>query len=101
MLRDNNKTDVIVVGAGPAGVACAITLARAGKEVVLIERGTFAGSKNVFGGAIYTQPTKEIFPNFETEAPVERRNIAHNFIILGENDSNTREKSDEIISENV
>lgn len=89
MLRDYNKTDVIVVGAGPAGVSCAITLARAGKEVVLIERGTFAGSKNVFGGAIYTQPTKEIFPNFETEAPVERRNIAHNFMILGEEDSTT------------
>ena len=47
MLRDYNKTDVIVVGAGPAGVSCAITLAKAGKEVVLIERGTFAGSKNV------------------------------------------------------
>ena len=89
MLNKNNKTDVIVVGAGPAGIACAITLARAGKNVVLIERGTFAGSKNVFGGAIYTQPTKEIFPNFETEAPLERHNIAHNFIILGEEDSTT------------
>ena len=89
MLRDYNKTDVIVVGAGPAGVSCAITLAKAGKEVVLIERGTFAGSKNVFGGAIYTQPTKEIFPNFETEAPIERRNIEHKFMILGEEDSTT------------
>lgn len=89
MLKENNKTDVIVVGAGPSGVACAITLARAGKEVVLIERGLFAGSKNVFGGAIYTQPTKEIFPNFEQEAPIERRNIEHNFMILGEKDSTT------------
>lgn len=88
-MHTNNKTDVIVVGAGPAGVSCAITLARAGKEVVLIERGMFAGSKNVFGGAIYTQATKEIFPNFETEAPVERRNIEHNFAILGESDSTT------------
>ena len=87
MLNKSNKTDVIVVGAGPAGIACAITLARAGKEVVLIERGLFAGSKNVFGGAIYTKPTKEIFPNFEQEAPLERRNITHNFMILGENDS--------------
>ena len=89
MITEKNKTDVIVVGAGPAGISCAVTLARAGKEVVLIERGLFAGSKNVFGGAIYTQPTKEIFPNFEAEAPVERRNIAHNFMILGENDSTT------------
>ena len=86
-MLSSNKTDVIVVGAGPAGIACAITLARAGKEVVLIERGLFAGSKNVFGGAIYTKPTKEIFPNFEQEAPLERRNITHNFMILGEEDS--------------
>ena len=87
MLTRENKTDVIIVGAGPAGIACGITLARAGKEVVIIERGLFAGSKNVFGGAIYTKPTLEIFPNFETEAPVERRNIEHNFAILGEEDS--------------
>lgn len=89
MLKQENKTDVIVVGAGPAGIACAITLARSGKEVVLIERGMFAGSKNVFGGAIYTQPTKEIFPNFESEAPVERRTVIHNYSILGEQDSTT------------
>ena len=89
MLKQENKTDVIVVGAGPAGIACAITLARSGKEVVLIERGMFAGSKNVFGGAIYTQPTKEIFPNFESEAPVERRTVVHNYSILGEQDSTT------------
>ncbi len=87
MLKKENKTEVIVVGAGPGGVACAITLARAGKEVVLIERGLFAGSKNVFGGAIYTEATKEIFPNFEQEAPLERRNIEHNYLILGEQDS--------------
>lgn len=89
MQNIENKTDVIVVGAGPSGIACAITLARAGKEVVLIERGMFSGSKNVFGGAIYTQPTKEIFPNFEEEAPLERRNIEHNYILMGEADSTT------------
>lgn len=89
MLKRENKTDVIIVGAGPAGISCAITLAKAGKEVILIERGLFAGSKNVFGGAIYTEATKEIFPNFETEAPIERRNIEHNFAILGEEDSTT------------
>ena len=87
MLTPDNKAEVIVVGAGPAGISCAITIARAGKQVILIERGLFAGSKNVFGGAIYTQPTKELFPNFETEAPLERRNIEHKFMILGEDDS--------------
>ena len=87
MVDCSAKIDVIVVGAGPAGISCAITLARAGKGVVLIERGSFAGSKNVFGGAIYTQPTKEIFPDFETSAPLERRNVEHRFAILGELDS--------------
>ena len=82
-----NKTEVIVVGGGPAGIACAVTVARAGHEVVLIERGSFAGSKNVFGGAIYAQPTREIFPDFEKDAPIERLNVAHKFAILGEDDS--------------
>lgn len=81
-----HKTQVIVVGGGPAGISCAITLARAGKEVIVIERGKFSGSKNVFGGAIYTQPTREIFPNFEQTAPLERRNVEHKYAILGEND---------------
>jgi len=85
-MTDINKTDVIVVGAGPAGISCAITIARAGKNVVLIERGKFAGSKNVFGGAIYAQPTREIFPNFETEAPIERKTIEHKYALLGEDD---------------
>ncbi len=89
MITDDNKTDVIIVGGGPAGVSCAITLANAGKDVVLIERGLFAGAKNMFGGAIYTKAVKEIFPNFETEAPIERRTVAHNFMILGEKDSTT------------
>ena len=86
MENSDNKTQVIVVGAGPAGIACAVTIARAGKEVVLIERGKFSGSKNVFGGAIYAQPTREIFPDFEATAPLERRNIEHKFASLGEND---------------
>lgn len=64
MVQDENKTEVIVVGGGPAGISCAVTIARAGKNVVLIERGKFSGSKNVFGGAIYAQPTREIFPGF-------------------------------------
>ena len=88
-MAKKNKTDVIVVGAGPAGIACAVTIARGGKKVVLIERGSFAGSKNMFGGAIYTQPTKEIFPDFEQNAPLERKNIEHKFAILGEEDSTT------------
>lgn len=87
MENQENKTEVIVVGGGPAGISCAITLARAGKQVILIERGKFSGSKNVFGGAIYAQHTREIFPDFEENAPLERKNIEHKYALLGEEDA--------------
>ena len=54
---------------------------------MLIERGRFSGSKNVFGGAIYAQPTREIFPDFKKTAPIERKNIEHKFALLGEDDA--------------
>ena len=75
------KTDVIVIGGGPAGISAAVTVARAGKKVILIERGNFSGSKNMFGGAIYTQPTKEIFPDFEINAPLERKITSHKYLL--------------------
>ena len=84
-----NKTQVIVVGGGLAGLTSAITISKKGYEVILIERGNFAGSKNMFGGAIYTQPTREIFSDFEKTAPLERNNIKHNYTILTETDSTT------------
>ncbi len=77
-----NHADVIIVGAGPAGVAAGITLARANKKVIIVERGSFAGAKNMFGGAIYVEPTQEIFPNFLEEAPIERFNTEHRYALL-------------------
>lgn len=85
----DNKVDVIVVGAGPAGVSAAITLARGGKKVVLVERGDFAGSKNMFGGAIYARPTSEIFPGFWESAPIERHNVEHKYVIMSDSDATT------------
>lgn len=82
-----SKSDVIVVGGGPAGISAAITVAGAGKSVLLIERGNFSGSKNVFGGAIYIKPTNDIFPDFEKSAPLERKTVNHKYIMLTESDS--------------
>lgn len=39
------KADVAVVGGGPAGTAAAITLARAGRQVVLVDRARFPRDK--------------------------------------------------------
>jgi electron transfer flavoprotein-quinone oxidoreductase len=83
----DERVDVIVVGAGPAGAAAAMELARAGLEVVVIERGAYPGSKNVMGGIIYRQPTEELVPEFWKEAPLERAMIEQRFMLLTEEDS--------------
>ena len=77
----------IVVGAGCAGSVAAYELARAGKEVLVIERGNFAGAKNMTGGRIYSHALKEVFPDFEGEAPLERR-VTHERISLMTADAN-------------
>lgn len=67
------KFDVIVVGAGLAGNVAAYQMAKAGLEVLVIERGEIIGSKNVTGGRLYSHSLEKIFPNFAEEAPVERK----------------------------
>lgn len=104
MDREENKVDVIVVGGGPAGISCAVTIARAGKQVVLIERGKFSGSKNVFGGAIYAQPTREVFPDFEKTAPIERKTVEHKYALLGKDDATVisyKKKHEDAVSYSV
>ena len=45
-----HKTDVLVVGSGPGGLAAAIAAARAGAEVTMVERfGCFGGNITVVG----------------------------------------------------
>lgn len=79
--------DAIVVGAGCAGSVAAYELAKAGKGVLLIERGNFAGAKNMTGGRIYTHSLRKVFPDFESEAPLERK-ITRERISLMTDDSN-------------
>jgi len=66
------KFAVIVVGAGPAGSAAAYLLAKEGLDVLLVEKGAAPGSKNMFGGRMYSHALHRIMPNFWEEAPVER-----------------------------
>ncbi len=64
--------DVVVVGAGPAGAAAALTAARAGARTALIERGPFPGSKNMYGGVVYGRILDGLIPGWYDEAPVQR-----------------------------
>lgn len=66
------RFDAVVVGAGPAGSAAALVLARARKSVCLLERGPFPGSKNLFGGVIYPRVLDGLLPGWRATMPVER-----------------------------
>ncbi|WP_066395348.1 FAD-dependent oxidoreductase [Neobacillus mesonae] len=76
------KFDVIIVGAGPAGTSCALTCARNGLTVLLIERGEYPGAKNVMGGVLYRQQMEELIPEFWKEAPLERPVIEQRFWMM-------------------
>src|SRR3989454_10801326 len=66
------RFDAVVVGAGPAGSAAPLALAREKFSVLLGERGRAAGSKNMFGGRIYAWPLFDLLPEWQKDCPVER-----------------------------
>ncbi|HEX9019868.1 MAG TPA: FAD-dependent oxidoreductase, partial [Nitrospirota bacterium] len=70
------KFDVVIVGAGPAGVAAAGALAGTGVSVALLEAGVYAGAENWSGCVYFTEclAEKECFGSEAVEAaPFERR----------------------------
>jgi electron transfer flavoprotein-quinone oxidoreductase len=78
----SEKFDVIIVGAGPSGTACALTCARSGLKVLLIERGEYPGAKNVMGGVLYRKQMEDLIPEFWKEAPLERPVIEQRFWMM-------------------
>jgi electron transfer flavoprotein-quinone oxidoreductase len=77
-------TDIIVVGAGPAGSCAAIAAAKAGQRVVLIERGPFPGSKNMYGGVIYPRILDELIPDWYEHAPIQRWVVRRSTMLLSD-----------------
>ena len=76
--------DVIVVGAGLAGSACALTLARNGVRVCVCERGAWPGEKSLSGMILYGRPLADLIPAFWKDAPVERAITRRRFSVLSQ-----------------
>jgi electron transfer flavoprotein-quinone oxidoreductase len=77
--------DAVVVGAGPAGTSAALGLARKGAKVLLLERGEYAGAKNMFGGMMaYCPAAEQLVPDFWEQAPWERAVTKRVLSVVGE-----------------
>jgi len=50
MTRQTRSTDILIVGAGPGGLACARILAEQGRQVLVLERKKTVGAKVCAGG---------------------------------------------------
>lgn len=83
------KFDVVVVGAGPGGCAAALTLAKDGYDVLLLEKSKLAGHRNMTGGVLFGKYIEgygmvDLIPGFEQEAPLERRIMEHKVYIMSD-----------------
>ncbi|MBI3841464.1 MAG: FAD-dependent oxidoreductase [Thaumarchaeota archaeon] len=79
--------DVIVVGAGPAGAAASLALARKGVNVLMLEKARIPGERNMTGGVLYGDFPGELglislVPEFESSAPLERRILSNEVVVL-------------------
>lgn len=78
----DDRFDVIVVGAGMAGNAAALTMAKRGLKVLQLERGEHSGSKNVRSEILNADMLAELIPDFRKDAPLERHVTEQRFWML-------------------
>ena len=76
--------DVIVVGAGPAGISAAIGLAKKNFDVLVIEAGAFPGAENWSGDIYFADQLADpdlLGPALVETLPFERRLARRGFFL--------------------
>ncbi|MDR0433502.1 MAG: FAD-dependent oxidoreductase [Gracilibacteraceae bacterium] len=76
------RFNVIIIGGGLSGLAAAYTLAEAGQEVLLLEKGDYCGAKNVTGGRMYVSLIRDFFPAIWAKAPLERAIVQEELCLM-------------------
>ncbi|WP_407175560.1 FAD-dependent oxidoreductase [Bradyrhizobium sp. STM 3562] len=79
-----DRFDAIVVGAGMAGNAAALSMAKRGMKVLQLERGEYSGSKNTQNAILNPEILQELIPDFRADAPLERRLVEQRFWMMDE-----------------
>jgi electron transfer flavoprotein-quinone oxidoreductase len=84
---DEDTLDVIVAGAGLAGLACAHECAAAGLQTIVLERGDAPGAKNLSGGRLYLEPLRDLCGELLAGAPFERPLTSESIVLCGEREA--------------
>lgn len=81
------RFDVVIAGAGLAGLSAAYSLASERIDVLVVERGDYPGAKNVTGGRIYLKPVRKFLPDVWDQAPLERHVSKEILTVMGQSSS--------------
>ena len=90
MAREVMKYDVVIVGAGPAGLATAIKLKQidSNLNVCILEKGAEVGAHILSGNVFETKALDELLPNWKDEgAPIKTKVSKEKFLFLSKNKS--------------
>ncbi len=84
---ESERFDCIVVGGGIAGLSAAMVLAENDMRFLLLERGSFFGSKNVSGGVLWGNDLETLVPEYWKETESYERYVRHRRLTLMDGDS--------------